>query len=349
MNLDGLDFLTPFWLFLIPLLWVFLIYWYWRPRSTSFASFADVDLSAYNHFYHPLTESFIKQNNDASSSRFKRFWRRLPFWLYGIVFSLLLIALSQPFLLGKQLPDPPPERDIVFLVDASVSMQIKDYTLEGKAISRMTLLRTLLDEFAVKMTGERISVILFAEKPYVLVPFTNDQNLIRRMLQRTTTTLAGRFTAMGEALLAALNHAKKNTNRHQTFILFTDADMSRGEISASAAAKIVGENNIPIFSIAIGSSEEKSERVIDGTLFQAVDLGLLKDIADLSNGKSYQVNNADTMKKALDAILKQRQNLAKPKPQFEQEPLYFYPLGLALFLLFLWQTFRLLSQARQKQ
>lgn len=346
-SLESLQFLSPYWLFLIPLLWAFLAYWYWRPRSSSFASIADVDLSAYNHFYHPLTGLFIRQNKDSSSSQNKQFWQRLSFWLQGLIFSLLLLALAQPFLLGKQLPDPPTERDIVFLVDTSVSMQLKDYSLEGKAVSRMTLLRTLLDEFSRNMQGEKISVILFAEQPYILVPFTNHQELIRRMLQRITTSLAGRYTAIGEALMMALNHANKNKGRHQTFILFTDADASRGKISASAAAQLVGEHGIPIYSIAIGSSQKSGDKDVAGGLYQAVDLSLLDDISQQSKGQSYQVNNADAMQDALDAILKQRQNLAKPKPQFEHLPLYFYPLGFALLMLFLWQLARLISQARQ--
>lgn len=348
LKIQEYEFLFSYWLVLIPILWLFLYLWYRRPRTSSFASIADVDLAAYNHFYHPLTETFIQENTSKSFSKKERSaWQNLAFWVYGLVFSLLLIALAQPIKLGKQLPDPPPERDIVFLVDTSVSMQLKDYNLEGKAISRMTLLRTLLDEFTQQMRGEKISVILFAEKPYVLVPFTNQQDLIRRMLTRITTSLAGRYTAIGEALIMALNLANKQTGRHQTFILFTDADTSRGKISASAAAQVVGENGIPIYTIAIGSSQKADDENVAGGLYQAVDLTLLEDISKRSDGLTYQVNNADAMKQALQSILKQRQNLATPKPQFEQIALYFYPLAIAILLLLLWQFYRLLSQARQ--
>ncbi|MFK8028112.1 MAG: VWA domain-containing protein, partial [Gammaproteobacteria bacterium] len=249
MKLEIIQFLSWQWLLLIPFLWGFLIYWYKQPRTSQTASIVDVELSAYNHFYHPFTDKLIaakKQHWLSSSNR--NFWKNPKFWLFGLLLSLLTIALSQPVLQGKRLPDPPPERDIVFLVDTSMSMQLKDYKLEGKEISRMELLRSLLDEFTSRMQGERISVILFAEKPYILVPLTSEQNLIRRMLGRITTTLAGRYAALGEALMMALNEAKQQQGRHQTFILFTDENTSRGKVTASAAAQVVGEYDIPIFT-----------------------------------------------------------------------------------------------------
>jgi hypothetical protein len=56
------------------------------------------------------------------------------------------------------------------------------------------------------------------------------------MLQRITISLAGRYSDIGSALLLALQEAKKQElqlesqsqlkKRHQTFILFSDADES---------------------------------------------------------------------------------------------------------------------------
>lgn len=318
----------------------------------------DVDLSAYNHFYHPLVKQLIEAS--ASTSAAKPFWKRPTYWLTGFILSLIVISLAQPVLIGKRLPDPPPERDIVFLVDTSLSMQLSDYEQNGIEIKRIEVLRNLLDEFTVKMRGEKISIILFAENAYVLVPLTSDQNLIRKMLQRITTTLAGRYTAVGDALLMALNETidaqarntlnseKSHKKRHQTFILFTDADSSRGEITSSAAAQIIAENNIPVFTIAIGSSGSGLDKDVDkkvkGGLYSSVDLALLEEVSKTTKGESYQVSDAEAMQKALDSILKQSQNIAVPKPKYEQKELYFYFLLLALFLLITSQLVRIFRQ-----
>jgi Ca-activated chloride channel family protein len=205
-------------------------------------------------------------------------------------------------------------------------------------------------EYTIKMKEEKISGILFAENSYVLVPLTSDQNLIRKMLSRISTTLAGRYTAVGDALLMARNQSlntqqdDSKNKRHQTFILFTDADVSRGKVSSSAAAKVIAEHNIPIYTIAIGSSDsEQGAEEIQGGLYQPVDLKLLENIAEQTKAKSYQVDSAQAMQQALEHILKQRQNIATPKPRYETRQLYFYPLILALLLLALLQFLRLIK------
>jgi Ca-activated chloride channel family protein len=246
-------------------------------------------------------------------------------------------------MVGERLPDPPPERDIVFLVDTSISMQLKDYSLQGKPVKRMDLLRNLLNEFTVKMTGESLSIIVFAEQPYLLVPLSNDQSLIRRQLSRITTALAGRYTAVGDALLLALKEANKQKQRHQTFILFTDADDSLGKVTPHAAAKLVAESHIPIFTVAIGSTQQDKTKTVEGGVYQGVNLSLLSSLSKLTGGKSYQANDSSAVKKALKSILEQRQNQAKIMPRYERENLYLYPLLFGLGLLILWQITRLIS------
>ncbi len=353
MNFFDIQFLHWQWLLLLPIVWAYLVWWHKKsvPKNQQ-ASMINIELSATNHFYHPLTKQLIKASQSTPNTR-RLLWKQTAFWLNGLIISLLLSALAQPVLIGERLQDPPPERDIVFLVDTSISMQLKDYQQQGQSIKRIDVLRNLLDEFVSKMKGEKISIILFAEKSYVLVPLSSDQNLLRQMLKRITSTLAGRYTAVGDALLMALNETKKQqamlstqtknpTKRHQTFILFTDADTSRGSVTTTAAAKIIAEEGIPVFTIAIGSTQQDGERKIEGGLYHPVDLALLKAISEQTNGKSYQVNDVKTMQDALQNILEQRQNTALAKPIYEQESLYYYFLFIALFLLVLSQLLQLL-------
>ena len=343
------QFFAGHWLALIPLLFAYLGWWFSKHNPSNNLKFspciADIDLSAHNHYYHPLAHKLIAQSKTKIEKNSRQyFWLKPYFWWQSIAINLLIIALAQPVLIGERLPDPPPERDIVFLVDTSVSMQLMDYELAGKAIRRMDLLHNLLDEFAKKMDGERIAVIIFGEQSHMLIPLSNDQGLIRRMLSRVTTTLAGRYSAMGEALLMALREAKKTPDRHQTIILFTDADASRGKVTPAAAAELLAEHHIPVFTIAIGSSQRDKTDDIRGGLYQPVNLPLLADIAQRTKGASFQVNDSEAMQQALQDILKQRQNLSIPEPQYERKDLYRYPLFTALLMLIMFQIWRLFSE-----
>lgn len=347
MNSNEVHFLSAIWLWFLPAFWLYLFWWFTKIKEVSSVSIADADSSAHNHFYHPLADQIINSSenkmDDYVHKLKNKFWLKPVFWWQGLAISSLIIALAEPVLIGERLPDPPPERDIVFLVDTSVSMQLKDYSLNDEAIKRMDLLRKLLDEFTIKMEGEHISVIVFAESPYVLVPLTNDQNLIRRMLSRVTTSLAGRYTAVGDALLMALKEANKQSDRHQTFILFTDADESRGQVTSLAAARLVAEKNIPVYTIAIGSSQKENDKDVKGGLYQAVNLSLLKEISETTDAESYQVHDSQAIQDALRSILSQRQNLSEVEPYFEHKALYFYPLILGLLMLVLFSLFKLLG------
>jgi len=340
-----LHWLTPEWFILLPLLWLYL-FWLSRRHTQNNEPTIALAMNKTSTFNHPLAELFAEDDaQKASNKRFK-------VWI-ALILSSLIVALAQPILRGEKLPDPPPERDIVFLVDTSISMQLKDYQIDGVAISRMDLLRQLLDQFASRMKGERISVIIFAEKAFKLVPLSNDQNLIRKMLQRVTTSLAGRYSDIGSALLLALQEAKKQdlqlesqaktTKRHQTFILFTDADESRGKVDVHAASALLAENEIPLFTIAIGGSTSKNKET-DGGLYHSVNMPLFNQLAEQTNGKSYRVKNSDTLEKAINDISKLRKNLALQEPKYIQIPLYFYPLLLGLLLLFIMQTKNLVGR-----
>ena len=344
-----LHWLTPEWFILLPLLW-FYLFWQSKKQSRNQSNEPTLALamSKTSTYHHPLAELFAEDETQTSiKKRFKL--------LAGLIISALIIALAQPILRGEKLPDPPPERDIVFLVDTSISMQLKDYQIDGVAISRMDLLRQLLDQFASRMKGERISVIIFAEQAFKLVPLSNDQNLIRKMLQRITTSLAGRYSDIGSALLLALQEAKKQEielesqsqqkKRHQTFILFSDADESRGKVNVHAAAALLAENDIPLFTIAIGgSTSEKKET--EGGLYHSVNMQLFDQLAEETQGESYRVENSDTLEKAISDISKLRKNLALQEPKYIQIPLYFYPLFLGLLLLFFQQLMTLVGRKR---
>ncbi len=342
-----LHWLSPEWFILLPLLWLYL-FWQSKKHNQNNESTLALAMSKTSTFHHPLAHLFAEDDAQKSTKKRVKLWA-------GLIISALIIALAQPILRGEKLPDPPPERDIVFLVDTSISMQLKDYQIDGVAISRMNLLRQLLDQFASRMQGERISVIIFAEQAFKLVPLSNDQNLIRKMLQRITTSLAGRYSDIGSALLLALQEAKKQElqlegqsqlkKRHQTFILFSDADESRGKVDVHAAAALLAENNIPLFSIAIGGSIS-TKKETEGGLYHSVNMQLFDQLAEQTNGKSYRVENSDTLEKAIRDISKLRKNIALQEPKFIQTPLYLYPLFLGLLLLFLRQLITLVGNKR---
>lgn len=329
--------LTP-WFALIP--WGALIAFYiWRQHDLSLEHFW---LSIRLRFKHPLMNQLPE-----SKSSLKQYRQQglLLLWIVG----MLSLALAQPVKLGEKLPDLPPERDIVLLVDVSISMRLTDYDIDGKEVSRLAVLKQLISEFVSKTNGERLGVVVFAERPYVLTPLTHDPELIKGQVMRLTTTLAGRVSALGDAILLALKEAAKQPQRKQIMVLFTDANNSIGQATPTAAAELARAAKIPIYPIAIGSSALEGENAKTGLLYQPVNVEMLQSIAEQTGGVSFEATDIQTIENALEAISQLQKNEAAPKPYYTQTPLYFWFLLLAILPLLLIQLGQFLVPNKEQQ
>lgn len=259
----------------------------------------------------------------------------------SLIFIFLIIALSQPVQVGKKLPDPPQERDIIFIVDASVSMILRDYVVNGERVDRMTLLKGVLDNFIQKLKGERMSIIVFGDHAYTLVPFTDDQYLLRKMLSRVETTMAGRFNAMGEAIALAVKESVTtneknpgNTKRKRILVLLTDADQPTGDINPEAAALLAKNEKLPLYTIAIGATSLAAEETRkSGLIYAPADLRLLKNLSEITGAKSFQAGDTDALEQAIKSIDLHGTNKRAVKPLYYRESLYHWFL-IAAFILF---------------
>lgn len=298
----------------------------------------DIHLLANNlTFKHPLFSLIPKE---PTTTQYQGLQNTLFIWLW----IMLAFATAQPVKIGEKLPDLPPERDIILLVDVSISMTLKDYSDNDEKVSRLAVLKRLLNDFTEGSKGERLAMIVFAEKPYLLVPLTRDQKLVQAQLQRLNATLAGRVSALGDAITLGLKEAEKQPQRKQIFVVFTDTNDAVGQVTPYAAATLAAEANIPIYTIAIGSAEKKRDDISGGLLYQAVNVKLLQALSKKTGGSTYIANETQAIDAALKDIQKRQQNTAKQQAQYVHEPLYFWFLLAGILPLVLWQSRHLLQR-----
>lgn len=337
----------PGWLLLIPLfIAIHLLLLKFKNKYISKSTTASLADTSYNNqqLFHPLFGLLSLKEKILTE-------KSTPLFLYSIIFILFVIALTQPVRIGKKLPEPPQERDIVFIVDTSVSMILRDYILNGERIDRMSLLKGVLDKFITQLNGERMSIIVFGDHAYTLVPLTSDQYLLRKMLSRVQVTMAGRFNAIGEGIALAVKQAKERSNkRKRILVLFTDADQPTGNIEPEAAAALAKNENLALYTIAIGSTSfaaEESRR--GGLLYSPVNLKLINQLSSITGAKSYQAGNPLALEKAIQSIKLHGSNKRKVKPLFFYESLYHWFLVSALILFISMQILNLLKSLSFKR
>jgi Ca-activated chloride channel family protein len=322
-------FTHPEWLWLLPLLFFASLILRTIGDRKEPTSLATGHLNLRHRILHPLISLLPK-----SQSSYKT--PIIQIIIYGLVVISLIISLTEPVRIGERLPDPPQERDIVFIVDTSISMILRDYVLDGERIDRMTLLKGVLDRFIQQLSGERIGIIIFGDAAYTLVPLTRDQSLLRRMISRIKATMVGRFNNIGEAVALAVKQTRQQQDgeRHRVLVMLTDVDSPTGTIHPETAAELALEAGLPLYTIAIGAATlEAEEQRTSGLIYEPVDIALLKTISERTGARNYQAGDAAALEQAINDIAQHETNKREIPPRYYREPLYFWPLLLGLALL----------------
>jgi Ca-activated chloride channel family protein len=330
-QLPQFQFAHPEWLLLIPAL-LFLQFWIRRRlhRALRIPGTGDHKKPHYLHTrYHELASLVA-----ADQKKTIRLFTHLRQVLLFLAFSLMIVALSQPVWMGKQLPDPPQDRDIMFVVDTSVNMTLRDYMVNNIRVDRMTLLKGVITRFIEQLHGEKLSIIVYGERAHTLTPFTRDHALVKHMLGRISTGLAGRSNAMGEALAHAVRQSETATENKRIIILFTDGSRPTGKIPPEAAMELARLKGIKIYTVGIGAgSNEASEKKYSGLVYNPVDIERLKLIAQHTGAKFYWAGDTQQLDLVIRDIERTERNQRKPEPRFIMHPLYSWPLLLGILLI----------------
>lgn len=254
--------------------------------------------------------------------------------LYAVFWLLLLTAAARPQWLGESLPIADSGRDLLLAVDVSGSMEYPDSMLDGQPISRLALVQQLFGPFISQRTGDRLGLILFGARPYLQTPLTFDLTTVRRWLEQASVGIAGKETALGDAIGLALKRLRSQPNRHRVLILITDGANTAGEVPPLIAARLAASEGVRIYSIGIGADAQDSTALAALGIQAGLDLdeGLLSDIAELGHGRYFRARNSEELQR-IAQTLDQLEPVARPiTHQVQTTALYPWPLALALLI-----------------
>ncbi|NOY67449.1 MAG: VWA domain-containing protein [Gammaproteobacteria bacterium] len=306
----------------------------------------DYSSTSSQHYFHSQYE-LIKHLVESKITKTTGSSKWLNQFLVWSCVSLFFVSLAQPEWVKKQLQKPEKYRDIVFVVDASVSMIQRDYILQGQRIDRMTLLKGMLSRFIDQLKGDNVSIIVYADSVYTLVPLTRDHELAKTMLSRIKVGVAGRTSALGNALTQAVHEANKSSNRQRALVLLTDGTRLTGKINYQVAMELARQSGLHIYTVAIGArSEAAAEKKASGLIYDPADIQKLKAIAKHTAGKFYWAGDTNALSSAIQDIQQAERSQDKPQMLYIKKPLYQWPLLLGLLVFSGLQYFSLRQKAR---
>ncbi len=226
--------------------------------------------------------------------------------------------------------------DLMLAVDISVSMKALDFSTKQEVKSRLDVTKEVVSNFVRGRVGDRIGLILFGENAYLHVPFTLDTVAVSHMLNNAVSGMAGDATAIGDAIGMAVRNLRERLKGSRVLILLTDGEDNASSIPPIEAAKLAKQYGIRVYTIGVGKDGTVPYPDGHGGIVMAqmsMDEELLKNIAQITDGAYFRATSELALQdvyKKIDALEK---TTAESREYLIREPLYRYPLFVAMGLM----------------
>ncbi len=246
-------------------------------------------------------------------------WLRLFFAI--ICWILLVTAAARPQLVGDTVRQSITGRSLMMAVDISMSMDEPDMIISGKRMTRIAAVKAVASDFIKKREGDRIGLILFGSQAYLQAPLTFDRKTVSILLEESFLGLAGRATAIGDAIGLAVKRLRDEEEDNRVLILLTDGANTAGNVEPLKAADLAAQEKVKIYTIGVGSTRSRD-----------LDESTLEAIAEKTGGKYFRARDVEGLLKIYQA-LDEIEPIAKDELSYRPvEELFYYPLAVALVL-----------------
>ena len=227
--------------------------------------------------------------------------------------------------------------DILFAMDISPSMSGID--MDGR--NRFDTARDLLRDFAEKRPQDAIGLIAFAQEAAIMTPLTTDRTSLFSRMETLALGEMGDGTAIGTGLALAGFHISNSQAPRRAVVLITDGENNAGSIHPETAAAMLGQMNVTLWVIGVGSSGIISFSYVDpvtnmlrtGTFDSHYDPENLRRIADSAGGFWIHAPTADAFSEAFARLDQGEMIIRRSGSLRREEPFHavFIIISLILF------------------
>lgn len=261
--------------------------------------------------------------------RQRSLWQRYPVLLPGLIWLLLLCAAARPQLTDRMPTLPDSGRDLLLAVDISGSMDYPDMRWGNQQISRLEMVQQLFGRFIDQRLGDRVGLILFGSQAYLQSPLTRDRQTVRRWLEEARIGLAGRDTAIGDAIGLAIKRLHQSPADRRVLVLITDGANSAGAVHPLSAARLAARAGLTIYTVGIAGNPAGpagSNPDVD------LDEPLLLEVAQRTGGQYFRASDLQQLQEVSRTLDRLQPAAQMAMVQLQGRVLYPWPLGLALLL-----------------
>lgn len=230
--------------------------------------------------------------------------------LLYLALACLILAMARPQL-GKTITRTQASGvDIMLAVDVSRSMLAEDFSIGMQRANRLEAVKRVTEEFINRRPNDRIGIVAFAGRPYLVSPLTLDHDWLLKNLDRTQIGLVEDGTAIGSALAAASNRLKDKEAKSKLILMLTDGENNSGRVTPLTAAEAAKALGIKVYTIGAGSRglvpypmTDNVGRIRGYQQVQAeFDEETLKQIASMTGASYYRATDTKSLESIFDEI-----------------------------------------------
>jgi len=220
-------------------------------------------------------------------------------------------------------------------------MMAEDYTIGSSRVNRIDAVKRVTQQFIEARPNDRIGIIAFAGRPYLVSPLTLDHEWLIRNLDRVQLGLVEDGTAIGSALASAVSRLKDRDSKTKLIVLLTDGANNAGKVLPLTSAEAAKALGMKIYTVGAGSDgpvpvpvgKDMFGKTVYRKMVFDFDEKLLDQIAKIGDGKYFRAADTDTMDKTFREI----DRMEKTKIEVEKSADYrdLFPLFLALGVILL--------------
>ena len=251
--------------------------------------------------------------------------------------GLLIVALARPQQGNTTTEIKASGIDILLAVDVSGSMQAMDFTLKGNPADRLDVVKSVVDQFIDARPNDRIGLVAFAGKPYMVSPLTLDHDWLRKRLETLSIGMVEDGTAIGSAIGAGINRLREKDAKSRIMILLTDGMNNAGKVPPLVAAEAAETLKIKIYTIGAGTRGEVPMPIVDNfgrkRLVRArvdIDEETLAKVAQMTGARYFRATDTQSLQKIYDEINSMETTTRTIKNFEHYRELFPFPLLAAL-------------------
>lgn len=266
-------------------------------------------------------------------------WRGFGAGLMMLALAMCFIALARPQLGSSNETIESSGVDIVMALDVSGSMLAEDFTLGGQRANRLDAVKDVTRRFIEGRPNDRIGIVAFAGRPYLVSPLTLDHAWLEKNMARLRIGLVEDGTAVGAALASGINRLKDRASKSKILILLTDGDETVKTVPPNTAAEAAKALGIKIYTIAAGTNGLAPYPAQDmfgnkgyRNVKVSVDEDALKKIAEIGGGQFFRATDTASLNSIFAQIDKLEKTEVKLNRKVDWRDIYAAFLGAAVLL-----------------